>query len=49
MHTAKGVIKATIISSEPLKKKHLDSVKEAVMKLAGEGKTVRKIDEFYSY
>lgn len=40
MNTAKGVVKAVIISSEKLSKKTLDLVKDAVVKLAGEGKTV---------
>ena len=40
MQTAKGLVKATVTSSEPLKKKAQDAVKDAVLKLAGEGKTV---------
>ncbi len=41
IQASKGIVKAVIISSEPLKKKSLDTIKEAVVKLAGAGKTVR--------
>ena len=34
------MVKAVITSAEPLSKKSLDSIKEAVLKLAGQGKSV---------
>jgi ATP synthase F1 delta subunit len=40
MNFSRGVVKATIISAEPLKKKILDSLQPAVSAMAGKGATV---------
>ena len=40
MKARKGVVKATIISAEPLKKKNLDIISSAIVDLAGVNKTV---------
>jgi F0F1-type ATP synthase delta subunit len=40
METSRGVVKVTITSAEPLKKKTLESIQSAVVSMAGAGKTV---------
>lgn len=48
MQTSRGVVKAVIISSEPLAKKTLTSLEAAVKNMAGAGKTVEitsQVDE----
>ena len=43
MKARKGVVRATIISAEPLKKKNLDVISSAIVDLAGVNKTVSQI------
>ena len=48
IQASKGIVKAVVISSEPLKKKSFDAVKEAIVKIVGSGKTVEvseQVDE----
>lgn len=40
IQASKGIVKAVVISSEPLKKKSFDAVKEAILKIVGDGKKV---------
>ena len=40
MAESKGIVTATIISAEPLKKKTFDQIQAAIVSMAGEGKTI---------
>lgn len=45
MQASRGAVKVTIISAEALKKKQVETIQEAVMKIIGSGKPVSGIDE----
>ena len=38
METSRGIVKARIVSAEPLNKKSLDTIQAAVISMAGAGK-----------
>ena len=40
MAESKGIVSATIISAEPLKKKTIDQIQAAIVTMAGAGKTI---------
>jgi F0F1-type ATP synthase delta subunit len=40
MQAAKGVVKVTVTSAEPLKKKQLESLQAAILTIAGKDKTI---------